>query len=97
MRDRRVQRLLKKTKEKGLSPKDHTGMPDVTPFEAVKRIIEEEKKQIIAAAREKLSSLAASAQELEDRNTELLREINERIERHAQAQSESERAISLHK
>ncbi|MBQ3860793.1 MAG: hypothetical protein II779_09695 [Clostridia bacterium] len=56
MRDRRVQRLLKKTKEKGLSPKDHTGMPDVTPFEAVKRIIEEEKKQIIAAAREQIKA-----------------------------------------
>ena len=45
MRDRRIQRLLRKTKEKGLSPKDQAGLPDPTPFEAVKRIIRKEKKE----------------------------------------------------
>ena len=45
MRDRKKQRLLRKLKEKGLSPKDETGLPDPTPFEAVKRIIEKEKKE----------------------------------------------------
>ena len=44
MRNRKIQRLLRKTKEKGLSPKDEAGLPDPTPFEAVKRIIEKEKK-----------------------------------------------------
>ena len=43
MRDRKKQRLLRKTKEKGLSPKDQVGIPDPTPFEAVKRIIKKEK------------------------------------------------------
>jgi len=46
MRDRKKQRLLRKTKEKGLSPKDETGLPDPTPFEAVRRIVEKEKKAI---------------------------------------------------
>ncbi len=46
MRDRKKQRLLRKLKEKGLSPKDETGLPDPTPFEAVKRIIEKEKKAV---------------------------------------------------
>ncbi len=46
MRDRKKQRLFRKLKEKGLSPKDETGLPDPTPFEAVKRIIEKEKKEI---------------------------------------------------
>jgi hypothetical protein len=45
MRDRKKQRLLRKTKEKGLSPRDSAGLPDPTPFEAVKRIIEREKKE----------------------------------------------------
>ena len=48
MRDRKKQRLLRKTKEKGLSPKDETGLPDPTPFEAVKRIIRKEKEMIAA-------------------------------------------------
>ena len=48
MRDRKKQRLLRKTKEKGLSRKDETGLPDPTPYEAVKRIIEKEKKAIAA-------------------------------------------------
>ena len=46
MRDRKKQRLLRKLKEKGLSPKDETGLQDPTPFEAVKRIIEKEKKAV---------------------------------------------------
>ena len=46
MRDRKKQRLLRKLKEKGLSPKDETGLPDPTPFEAVKRIIEKEKREV---------------------------------------------------
>lgn len=48
MRDRKKQRLLRKTKEKGLARKDETGLPDPTPYEAVKRIIEKEKKAIAA-------------------------------------------------
>ena len=40
--------MLKKTKEKGLSPKNEFGVPDPTPFEAVKKMIEEEKKERIA-------------------------------------------------
>ena len=52
MRDRKKQRLLKKKlKEKGLSPKDTTGMPDPTPFEAVKEIIRKEKEKILAEAK----------------------------------------------
>ncbi len=39
--------MLKKTKEKGLSPKNEFGDPDPTPYEAVKRIVEDEKKQMI--------------------------------------------------
>ena len=50
MRDRKKQRLLRKTKEKGLARKDETGLPDPTPYEAVKRIIEKEKKAIAAEA-----------------------------------------------
>lgn len=52
MRDRKKQRMLRKSgikglsREKGLSPKDETGLPDPTPFEAVRRIIEKEKKAL---------------------------------------------------
>ncbi len=52
MRNRKMQRLLRKSgvkglsREKGLSPKDETGLPDPTPFEAVRRIIEKEKKAL---------------------------------------------------
>ena len=54
MRDRKKQRLLRKSgikglsREKGLSPKDETALPDPTPFEAVRRIIEKEKKELSA-------------------------------------------------
>ncbi len=54
MRNRTKQRVLKKIlKEKGLSPKDETGLPDPTPFKAVKKIIEEEKEKIQASVLEK--------------------------------------------
>ena len=54
MRDRKKQRLLlKQLKEKGLARKDETGLPDPTPFEAVQRIIEKEKKMLIDTVRGK--------------------------------------------
>ena len=49
MRDRKKQRLLRKTKEQGLSRRDITGYLDPTPYEAVKRIVEKEKAEIRGA------------------------------------------------
>lgn len=46
MRNRKKQKIFKKLREKGISPLDETGLPDPTPFEAVKSIIEDEKKMI---------------------------------------------------
>ena len=46
MHDRKKQKLLRKLKEKGLSSKYETGLLEPKPFEAMKRIIEKEKKEI---------------------------------------------------
>lgn len=54
MRNRKVQRILRKAGEKGLSPRDSTGLLDLTPFEAVKEIIKKEKAEAIREAKEKL-------------------------------------------
>ena len=66
MRNRKVQRMLRKTGEKGLSPRDSTGLLDLTPFEAVKEIIKKEKAEAIREAKEKLRELEeAKASELD--------------------------------
>ncbi len=57
MRNRKVQRMLRKSGEKGLSPKDSTGLLDLTPYEAVKDIIKKEKAAAIREAKEKLREL----------------------------------------
>ena len=57
MRNRKIQRMLRKSGEKGLSPKDITGLLDLTPFEAVKDIIKKEKADAIREAKEKLRQL----------------------------------------
>ena len=56
MRNRQKQRILKKLREKGLSPRDETGMLDPTPYEAVKRIIEAEKAMIKKMSVEELEA-----------------------------------------
>lgn len=56
MRNRKKQKIFKKLREKGISPLDETGLPDPTPFEAVKRIIEDEKKMIRRMSPEELES-----------------------------------------
>ena len=48
MRNRDIQRWLKKNqKERGLSPRDITGILDLTAFEAVKKIVADEKKELL--------------------------------------------------
>ena len=49
MRDRKKQRELRKLKEKRLNKRDDTGLLDLTPYEAVERII---RKSIKAALKE---------------------------------------------
>ena len=73
MRDRKKQRLLKKMKEKGLSPKDHTGLPDPTPFEAVKNIMEEEKKKLL----ERLDEMLAEEEQANDAGEDAVRDLPE--------------------
>ena len=63
MRNRKVQRILRKAGEKGLSPRDSTGLLDLTPFEAVKEIIKKEKAEAIREAKEKLKALEESGEE----------------------------------
>ncbi|MBR4896598.1 MAG: hypothetical protein IKZ41_09225, partial [Clostridia bacterium] len=63
MRNRKVQRMLRKAGEKGLSPRDSTGLLDLTPFEAVKEIIKKEKAEAIREAKEKLKTLEESGEE----------------------------------
>lgn len=48
MRNRDIQRWLKKNqKERGVSPRDITGILDLTAYEAVKRIVADEKKELL--------------------------------------------------
>ena len=48
MRNRKIQRWLKKnTKEKMIPARDETGVLDLTPHEAVKNIVNEEKKELV--------------------------------------------------
>ena len=61
MRDRRIQRQLRKSGEKGLSPKDSAGIPDPTPFEAVKNIIRKEKERIAGEEARKDTENASDA------------------------------------
>ena len=56
MRNRQKQRIMRKLREKGLSPRDETGMLDPTPYEAVKRIIEAEKAMIKRMSVEELEA-----------------------------------------
>ena len=63
MRNRKVQRMLRKSGEKGLSPKDSTGLLDLTPYEAVKDISKKEKAAAIREAKEKLKALEESGEE----------------------------------
>ncbi len=56
MRNRQKQRIMRKLREKGLSPRDETGMLDPTPYEAVKRIIEAEKAMIKKMSVEELEA-----------------------------------------
>ena len=77
MRNRQKQRILRKLKEKGLSVKDETGLPDPTPFEAVKRIIEAEKAMIRKMTAEELEAYcrrvaAMTAPDADSRETEQL-------------------------
>ena len=48
MRNRTIQRWLKKNaKEKMIPARDETGVLDLTPHEAVKNIVNEEKKELV--------------------------------------------------
>ena len=48
MRNRDIQRWLKKNqKERSLSPRDITGILDLTAFEAVKKIVADEQKELL--------------------------------------------------
>ena len=50
MRNRKIQRMLRKSGEKGLSRRDTAGVLDLTPYEAVKNIIQKEKAAAIREA-----------------------------------------------
>ncbi len=63
MRNRKVQRMLRKTGEKGLSPRDDTGLLDLTPFEAVREIIKKQKAAAARAAKEALAALEKAGEE----------------------------------
>lgn len=49
MRNRKVQRALRKMKEDKISLRNESYAVDFTPHDAVEKIVEEEKKQIIRA------------------------------------------------
>ena len=49
MRNRKVQRALRKMKEEKISLRNESYAMDFTPHDAVEKIVEEEKKQIIRA------------------------------------------------
>lgn len=53
MRNRKVQRALRKMKEEKISLRNESYAVDFTPHDAVEKIVEEEKKQIIRAVIEK--------------------------------------------
>ncbi len=57
MRNRKIQRMLRKSGEKGLSRRDTAGVLDLTPYEAVKNIIQKEKAAAIREAKAKLKEL----------------------------------------
>jgi len=57
MRNRKIQRMLRKSGEKGLSRRDTAGVLDLTPYEAVKDIIQKEKAAAIREAKAKLKEL----------------------------------------
>ena len=57
MRNRKIQRMLHKSGEKGLSRRDTAGVLDLTPYEAVKDIIQIEKAAAIREAKAKLKEL----------------------------------------
>lgn len=53
MRNRKVQRALRKMKEEKISLRNESYAVDFTSYDAVEKIVEEEKKQIIRAVIEK--------------------------------------------
>ena len=80
MRNRQKQRILKKLREKGLSPRDETGMLDPTPYEAVKRIINEEKAKIKKMTVEELEAYYRRVVP-DSSNEELMKEVRELVEK----------------
>ena len=80
MRNRKKQRILRKIKEKGLSPRDETGLLDPTPYEAVKRIIEEEKAKIKKMTVEELEAYYRRVVP-DPSNEELMEDVRELVEK----------------